>query len=768
MNLSLTRAIVVPALLAAASGTAQAQLIAYDGFGYTPSASLNAVGNGGIGWAGPWSPSYGTNWMIDTVGSSYISQGLSLQKTGRRVTGTNCGSQRSISIGTPLGNTPGSVWVSFIAQQTSGSTAANWLGVKFPCPPASGVDQFIYIGKPYTRPAWGLDPGGFSRHRWGSASVNNKSFVVARIDFRTGPDDVRVWVNPPLSGTPANNSASVTALNVGNFEGITKAILEVGSTSGVTAGNIDELRIGRTYADVAPWVDGIMFQGRLATALGNAQITDNNGALTVSHLGSTGNDGVRIAMDSRGAELAFDVGVLGSGQQLNTTSFNALGQPLTAGSIRRNADGSLLTSADFSGISGANIQSVSIVTKDGDGNVINAFIAPGSSGTSTTPNAGPCPPGYHLSYGRRDQYTINSDGTITITTIYGFWCVPSPVFSDTFARPDLFVEFSATFTNHNNVALDTNHVTASAANIDDFTILRASSLFGNAVATGLGDTQITEPCLGGTCDNPNNRRLAVNLGGTHEDSAEGILLSPADRSPASQVTVGLDLASSFAGSFVGEITQTLDLLKADGQPAQVLATMEALPDNRLKVTLDASQLGDAHLDVAVSNNGTPVGSTSGPAASIIIYVDGMPWFTFESSFLAWNFILNFLSFDMVTPPGSPSPTYTITDVGGSVAFSGNALNIAFSNVAAVSSATDLAITSRNLTGPLSLSSANFSPATPPCPADFNQDGFLDGFDYDDFVAAFEDQGPGNPDFNQDGFVDGFDYDGFVQAFEQGC
>jgi len=58
-----------------------------------------------------------------------------------------------------------------------------------------------------------------------------------------------------------------------------------------------------------------------------------------------------------------------------------------------------------------------------------------------------------------------------------------------------------------------------------------------------------------------------------------------------------------------------------------------------------------------------------------------------------------------------------------------------------------------------------------CPADFNGDGFVDGFDYDDFVACFEGDPcpPGqDADFNNDGFPDGFDYDEFVAAFEEGC
>lgn len=63
-----------------------------------------------------------------------------------------------------------------------------------------------------------------------------------------------------------------------------------------------------------------------------------------------------------------------------------------------------------------------------------------------------------------------------------------------------------------------------------------------------------------------------------------------------------------------------------------------------------------------------------------------------------------------------------------------------------------------------------------CLGDFNGDGYLDGFDYDDFVRCFE--GDACPDahgatdepadFNRDGFVNGFDYDDFVRAFEDGC
>jgi hypothetical protein len=58
-----------------------------------------------------------------------------------------------------------------------------------------------------------------------------------------------------------------------------------------------------------------------------------------------------------------------------------------------------------------------------------------------------------------------------------------------------------------------------------------------------------------------------------------------------------------------------------------------------------------------------------------------------------------------------------------------------------------------------------------CPADFNDDGTVDFFDYDDFVQCFEGGAcpPGQTaDFNDDGSVDFFDYDDFVLAFETPC
>jgi hypothetical protein len=58
-----------------------------------------------------------------------------------------------------------------------------------------------------------------------------------------------------------------------------------------------------------------------------------------------------------------------------------------------------------------------------------------------------------------------------------------------------------------------------------------------------------------------------------------------------------------------------------------------------------------------------------------------------------------------------------------------------------------------------------------CLSDFNNDGFVDFFDFDDFALCFEGGAcpPGkSADFNSDGFSDFFDFDDFVAAFETGC
>ncbi|MCC6970804.1 MAG: agmatine deiminase family protein [Phycisphaerales bacterium] len=66
-----------------------------------------------------------------------------------------------------------------------------------------------------------------------------------------------------------------------------------------------------------------------------------------------------------------------------------------------------------------------------------------------------------------------------------------------------------------------------------------------------------------------------------------------------------------------------------------------------------------------------------------------------------------------------------------------------------------------------MSDADFTINGPHCAADFNNDGFVNGDDYDAFASAFDNADPG-ADINSDGFINGDDYDAFASHFEAGC
>ncbi|MCX5691549.1 MAG: hypothetical protein NTV94_17450 [Planctomycetota bacterium] len=57
-------------------------------------------------------------------------------------------------------------------------------------------------------------------------------------------------------------------------------------------------------------------------------------------------------------------------------------------------------------------------------------------------------------------------------------------------------------------------------------------------------------------------------------------------------------------------------------------------------------------------------------------------------------------------------------------------------------------------------------APPPCPADYNQDGGVDGQDVDPFFADWE-NGEMVADVNQDGGIDGQDVQYFFEVWEAG-
>ncbi len=55
----------------------------------------------------------------------------------------------------------------------------------------------------------------------------------------------------------------------------------------------------------------------------------------------------------------------------------------------------------------------------------------------------------------------------------------------------------------------------------------------------------------------------------------------------------------------------------------------------------------------------------------------------------------------------------------------------------------------------------------PCPADFDQNGFINGDDFDAFIVHFVNGDP-HADFDHNGFTNGDDFDPFIERFYGGC
>jgi hypothetical protein len=133
--------------------------------------------------------------------------------------------------------------------------------------------------------------------------------------------------------------------------------------------------------------------------------------------------------------------------------------------------------------------------------------------------------------------------------------------------------------------------------------------------------------------------------------------------------------------------------------------------------------------------------------------------------------------EVESPAGSGSfatisaPTFTEASTGLSFIISGaTTSDLAVSGVQLGSHPPRLTFRSRlaNACGSATSNAATYAvdPCSPACPADFNQDGGVDGADVDAFFSAWE-TGDSIADVNADGGVDGTDVSAFFIAWEAG-
>ena len=259
---------------------AKAQLIAYDGFDMSV-AEGTSIGNttGGatsFGWANSWRNT--PTGLYSNVSLSYTDgHGNTLATTGGSFFETSGYQQRTMSgIGA---TTTGTYWISFLFDSIGPIDAGYPTGPAYTRQMNFGLfpnnnERFdvgrpnfaSYAGTPYdTWTGWnangdGSNPAGTPYVPTANHALNPTTFVVMEIvlDGTTGYDNAYVWFNPNLDATLTPGSADIASVghtDLNNSAGNLQFRINANSASGVyTNAQIwfDELRVGNTFADVAP------------------------------------------------------------------------------------------------------------------------------------------------------------------------------------------------------------------------------------------------------------------------------------------------------------------------------------------------------------------------------------------------------------------------------------------------------------------------------------------------------------------------------------
>jgi hypothetical protein len=258
-----------------AARPAQAVLVAYDGFDYA-TGDL-AAQNGGSGFTNAWTRANGTGSVV-TGGLTYTdSQGNQLAVSGNHAFFSGVSGNGDFSRDIAMqGATDGvTTWWSFISQRLSPHATndenlarASSLQIRNTVTTTPSVER-LAVGKgttasPSVTSTWSmLHSGAVGNAVQTTKPILDQAFLVVRIDH-AGDSTVAdtgawLWVNPRLDQVPniANADASYTSTTTPaaidfSFNRIRAFAGNTASGSVYAEMSIDEIRVGTTFADVAP------------------------------------------------------------------------------------------------------------------------------------------------------------------------------------------------------------------------------------------------------------------------------------------------------------------------------------------------------------------------------------------------------------------------------------------------------------------------------------------------------------------------------------
>jgi hypothetical protein len=229
------------ALLCVFCPTSARAATAYDGFDY-PVGTPNTAWNGGSGFGGRWIPEV----------QGQIAAGSLSDPTNTLATSGNHADGRYMNRQVARGTTGADFWVGYLMRRTADTTGSpDWSGLLmtggtgtyFVGEPGGGAgDNTLIIGSgddsTYVSSGVPFEPG-------------RDYFIVSHIETGAGNDRATLYVNP-TPGTEAP-TGGVTFSGSNFIPGVPMFAFDA-NVSGTVTASFDELRIGDTYAEVAPAV----------------------------------------------------------------------------------------------------------------------------------------------------------------------------------------------------------------------------------------------------------------------------------------------------------------------------------------------------------------------------------------------------------------------------------------------------------------------------------------------------------------------------------
>ena len=238
MRIEMHRAMIasMTLVLAVMAGQAQASLLAVDTFNYTAGAAVDGL-NGGTGWGGAWTSD--VPWSVTSPGLTVAS--LKIASPDNAVA---CNSSTTVNktISRPLSSaqTNGVRYLGVLLRYNSGSEQGGYVSV------VNGTSWGFKIGWSIKGGYWNITGGGSGANSWGT-TVNTTIPVVAGqavlavVKVNIDTKAISLYINQATEGTP---DATTTASRFGMLS--VSSRMNNGGTS-----NVDDIRIGTTYADVA-------------------------------------------------------------------------------------------------------------------------------------------------------------------------------------------------------------------------------------------------------------------------------------------------------------------------------------------------------------------------------------------------------------------------------------------------------------------------------------------------------------------------------------